>query len=255
MTNQGFELNLSADIIRCNDWTWNVSGVLGYNKNKVTYVNVEAPVSYLVIDYLTAYPRIGVPYNAIYGYQWAGLSAKGTPQVYDAKGNLFTDMTPTEIEDLVYLGTTVPIYTGSVNTNLHWKNWELAAQFAFEGGHKMRNTNVAYLSGMSPVSKRIADLYDFILNDLNEAIDGGLPQKSMTAIHPNLGAAYALKARFYLQMSNFPEALKYANLALEQNNAPYDWNAYYNEHREAIEDPTNYTNLQTPMDYSYVENY
>lgn len=158
MTNQGFELTLSADVIRMNGWTWNVSGVLGYNKNKVTYVNVKAPASYLVIDYPTAYPRIGVPYNAIYGYQWAGLSAEGTPQVYDVEGNLFTDMTPTEIEDLVYLGTTVPTYTGSVNTNLRWQNWEVAAQFAFEGGHKMRNTNVAYLgSGMGPISKNIVN--------------------------------------------------------------------------------------------------
>lgn len=158
MTNQGFELTLSGDIIRTNDWNWNVSGVLGYNKNEVTYVNVEAPVAFLVIDYPTAYPRIGNPYNAIYGYQWAGLSATGTPQVYDAEGNLFTDMAPTEIEDLIYLGTTVPTYTGSINTNLRWKDWELAAQFAFEGGHKMRNTNLAYISsGMAPVSASIAD--------------------------------------------------------------------------------------------------
>lgn len=156
MTNQGFELTLSGDVIRNNDWNWNISGVLGYNKNKVTYINVEAPVSYLVIDYPTAYPRVGNPYNAIYGYQWAGLSETGTPQVYDAKGNLYTDMTPPEIEDLVYLGTTVPVYNGSINTNLRWKNWELAAQFLFEGGHKMRNTNVAFISsGMGVVSKDI----------------------------------------------------------------------------------------------------
>ena len=156
MTNQGFELTLSGDIIRSNDWNWNVSGVLGYNKNKVTYINIEAPVSYLVIDYPTAYPRVGKPYNAIYGYRWAGLSENGTPQVYDAEGNLYTDMTPSEIEDLVYLGTTVPVYNGSISTNLRWKNWELAAQILFEGGHKMRNTNTAYIaSGMGPVSKDI----------------------------------------------------------------------------------------------------
>lgn len=157
MTNQGFELSLSGTAISTRDWTWDIGGVLGYNKNKVTYVNVEAPVSYLVIDYPSAYPRVGNPYNAIYGYQWAGLSATGTPQVYDAEGNLFTDMEPTEIEDLIYLGTTVPVYSGAINTTLRWRNWELAAQFLFEGGHKMRNTNVAYLSGMGPVSKRIAD--------------------------------------------------------------------------------------------------
>lgn len=54
MTNRGFEVTLSADVIRSSAWNWNVSGVLGYNKNKVTYVNVEAPVSYLLIDYPSA---------------------------------------------------------------------------------------------------------------------------------------------------------------------------------------------------------
>lgn len=66
-------------------------------------------------------------------------------------------MEPSELEDLIYLGTTVPIYSGSISTNLSYRNWELAAQFLFEGGHKMRNTNLAYLSGMAPVSKQIED--------------------------------------------------------------------------------------------------
>ena len=98
-------------------------------------------------------------------------------------------------------------------------------------------------------------MYDFIISDLTTAIDNGIPAQSMTVIHPNLGAAYALLARVYLQMGNYPEALRNANLALEQNNALYDWNAFYDEHRENIENPKDYTNLPTPMDYDYVENY
>lgn len=155
MRNRGFELTLSGDIISNKDWNWNVTGVMGYNKNEVTYVNVKAPVLYLVFDYPTAYPRVGNPYNAIYGYQWAGLNEKGMPQVYDSEGNIVSESEPSKIEDAVYLGTTVPVYNGSISTNLRYKNWELAAQFLFEGGHKMRNTNVAYLSGMGPVSKDI----------------------------------------------------------------------------------------------------
>ena len=38
------------------DWNWNVGGVLGYNKNKVTYVNVKAPAIFLQFDYPAAYP-------------------------------------------------------------------------------------------------------------------------------------------------------------------------------------------------------
>lgn len=83
----------------------------------------------------------------------------------------------------------------------------------------------------------------------------GLPAQSMTAIHPNLGAAYALLARVYLQMQNYTEALSYADLALKQNDQLYDWNAFYEEHKAAIDDPDNYDKIATPMQYDYVENY
>ena len=101
----------------------------------------------------------------------------------------------------------------------------------------------------------IQAIYDFIIQGVQEAIDGGLPEQSMTVLHPNLGAAYALLARVYLQMQNYSEALRYANLALGQNDQLYDWNAYYDEHRSTIENPEDYTGLPTPTDYSYVENY
>lgn len=101
----------------------------------------------------------------------------------------------------------------------------------------------------------IQAIYDFIIQGVQEAIDGGLPEQSMTVLHPNLGAAYALLARVYLQMQNYSEALNYANLALEQNDQLYDWNAYYDKHRSTIENPEDYTGLPTPTDYSYVENY
>lgn len=101
----------------------------------------------------------------------------------------------------------------------------------------------------------IQAIYDFIIQGVQEAIDGGLPEQSMTVLHPNLGAAYALLARVYLQMQNYSEALNYANLALEQNDQLYDWNAYYDEHHSTIENPEDYTGLPTPTDYSYVENY
>ena len=98
-------------------------------------------------------------------------------------------------------------------------------------------------------------MYDFIIQGVEEAIDGGLPEESMTVIHPNLGAAYALLARVYLQMQDYTKALEYAELALGQNSALYDWNAYYDDHIAAIENPDDYTGLPTPTDYSYVENY
>jgi starch-binding outer membrane protein, SusD/RagB family len=100
----------------------------------------------------------------------------------------------------------------------------------------------------------IQELYDFILNDVKEALPY-LPKVSQTALHPNLGAGYAFYARVYLQMNNYTEALKYANLALAENNKLYDWIAFYNANKTIIQTPDNYTTFTSPMGYNYVENY
>jgi len=139
MLNHGIELALSGDVIRSKDLSWNLGVQYAYNKNKVTYVNVEAPVYYLQLDYPQAYPRIGNPYNAIYSYQWAGLSATGLPQVYNAKGEKVT-ASPATLESIIYSGSTVPKYSGSVTNALDYNNFTLSFLLTFEGGHKMRNT-------------------------------------------------------------------------------------------------------------------
>ena len=59
----------------------------------------------------------------------------------------------------------------------------------------------------------IQEIYYFMIKDVKEAIEQGLPEQSRTVIHPNLGAAYAFLARVYLQMANYEEALKYADMA------------------------------------------
>ena len=101
----------------------------------------------------------------------------------------------------------------------------------------------------------IQEIYDFMIKDVKEAIEQGLPEQSRTVIHPNLGAAYAFLARVYLQMANYEEALKYADMALEQNDNLYDWISYYDTHKEAITKEDSYPSLPSVTGYDYVENY
>ena len=164
MTNKGFEISLSGEAIQSEDFHLRLSGIFAYNKNEVTYVNVEAPVYYLQLDQPQAYPRIGNPYHAIYGYKWAGLSATGLPQVYDKDGNKVSYQ-PTNLEDIVYLGTNVPKYNGSFNVDMNYKRWSLTMLLIYEGGHKVRNTflptlpsefSMATYSYLTPVSGSIS---------------------------------------------------------------------------------------------------
>ena len=144
MYNRGVEITLNGEILRTKDLSWSANLTYAYNKNKVTYVNVKAPVYFLMLDYPSAYPVIGNEYNAIYAYKWAGLTEEGIPQVYDENGDKVTYQ-PTSLDAIVYAGTTTPKYSGSFGTSVSYKDFELSLQFLFAGGHVMRNTNPAFL--------------------------------------------------------------------------------------------------------------
>ena len=144
MYNRGVEISLSGEILRTKDFSWRANMTYAYNKNKVTYVNVKAPVYFLQLDYPYAYPIIGDEYNAIYAYRWAGLSEDGLPQVYDENGEKVSEQ-PTTLDAIVYAGSSTPKYSGSFGTSVSYKDFDLSLQFLFAGGHKVRNANPAFL--------------------------------------------------------------------------------------------------------------
>lgn len=100
----------------------------------------------------------------------------------------------------------------------------------------------------------IQEMYDYIISNVTEAIPN-LPEKGATVVHGTKGAAYAFLARVYLQMSNYDQALSYANQALAQNDKLFDYVAFYNSYKTQIDQVNNYPSLPSPRGYNYVENY
>lgn len=100
----------------------------------------------------------------------------------------------------------------------------------------------------------IQDLYDFMIADIEEALPA-LNNQGLTVLHPGKGAAHSLLARIYLQMENYPNALDQAQKALAIKDDLFDWTAYYEANKTAIEDPANYTRRQSPLGHNYVETY
>jgi TonB-linked SusC/RagA family outer membrane protein len=145
MTNKGIEVSLKGTIIKTPSFSWDASVLYANNKNEVTYVNVQAPVYFLQLDYPSAFPRIGTNFNSIYGYKWAGLSSTGLPQVYDATGNAVL-YNPSDLKAIQDYGSTVPTQSGSFHTAVAYKNFSLSALFIYELGHKIRNTFLPMLN-------------------------------------------------------------------------------------------------------------
>ncbi len=167
MTNKGVELTLNGRIVQTRDFGFNASVAYSHNNNKVTYVNVTAPIYILQFDYPEAYPVVGNPYTSLYTYKWAGLSKDGLPQVYDSEGQAVTS-NPRDLAAIVYAGTTEPVNMASLNLNLAYKGFDFSMLWVYRGGHKMRNTDIpmlgcsynssmmSYIATIAPVNSGIS---------------------------------------------------------------------------------------------------
>lgn len=137
MTNRGIELNLNARILQ-GELRVNADFTFGYNKNRVT--NVLAPSNTASTYAAGLSPVKGLPLSYLYSYQWAGLSDKGEPQIYDANGNVrsWSATRITDVNALKYVGTMDPPVYGGLMVNIAYKNFILTPQFTYKFGHVMR---------------------------------------------------------------------------------------------------------------------
>lgn len=128
----------------------------------------------------------------------------------------------------------------------------------YEASNAASKPGVPYITSASisaPYQQlTVKEIYDHMLTDVNDAVQY-LPDTSATALHPNKGTAYAFLARCYLQMSDYTNALTFAEKALAVNKQLFDWNAFYNLNKLKIENPSSYNTSTSPMNYSFVENY
>lgn len=166
MTNNGFEVQLNADLIRTPDFTWNMGWVFGYNKNKITHNDIVETTAYLnrvtrMTEFVEGYAR-----EALWSYRWAGLDENGEPQVYKADGTKTRFIEELTEEDLEYSGTYLPKYSGSLSTGFRYKNFQANVLFTYNYGHVFR---VEY-PGMNPYATS-PDMSELVANRWKEPGD------------------------------------------------------------------------------------
>lgn len=108
--------------------------------------------------------------------------------------------------------------------------------------------------GAAYTQPSVQAIYDFILDDVTAALPA-LPDKASNILLANKATGYAFAARVYMQMSNYTDALTYAEKALAVNSKLFDWTAYYTQYQSVLSNATKYQTIPSPMGYDYVENY
>lgn len=176
MTNKGFEIELSFDVLKRDDMSWNISGNFTSLKNEVT------KMSELVPSITTGTRRIEVGHQVYEWYMptWAGVDpANGDPLWYvngvdGATTNIYADA------QRVYQGeSALPTYSGGISTNFTFKGFFVDASIYFAGGHKVYEDWASYTQ-----TSRASRFGPF--NATTVVYDGRWQQPGDNATHPRL---------------------------------------------------------------------
>lgn len=139
MQNKGLEVTLEADIVRGQNFRWDVSANVAFNRNKVVKlyngedVLGESINITVVNDYINRL-REGEAIGKFYGFKEIGYDATGKILYEDRdKNNVINAL------DKTFIGDPNPKYIFGLNTNLSYKAFELSVFFQGSQGNDLFN--------------------------------------------------------------------------------------------------------------------
>lgn len=153
MRNLGVEAELEGVIFQTNDLEWTINLNLTHYKNKVTYLPEERKT--MKTDGVGGYSSSnfyygeGIPLYTYRMYKYAGVNENGESLFYkdvtDANGNVIGQETTTKPSEATYhlCGTALPDVYGGFGTNFKYKGIDFAADFAYQIGGQVYDSDYA----------------------------------------------------------------------------------------------------------------
>lgn len=158
VSNKGFDMSISADIVQSRDWSWSTTLNGTYLKNKVDKLTAMQPIiyggSFQSIITESTIIKEGEAIGTLYGYRWAGIDKAGYDTYYDADGNVTRNPST---DDRVVLGKATPDFTLGWNNSVRYKNWSLNAFFNSAFGVQRLNALRFSMNSMIGNSRMFTD--------------------------------------------------------------------------------------------------
>ncbi|MBE9599556.1 SusC/RagA family TonB-linked outer membrane protein [Pedobacter sp. MC2016-24] len=141
LTNKGFELSLTTANVISRDFSWHTLWNIAYNSNKVNRLStaLTATTGNSVINN-NAYGGFyqGYAAYALFAYNYAGLDNMGDPQIRLADNTVTKALNIAKPEDMVFMGTYQPKWSGGFSNTFRYKSLSLSANMIYNLGHVMR---------------------------------------------------------------------------------------------------------------------
>ncbi|MNL13555.1 TonB dependent receptor [compost metagenome] len=146
LRNNGIEASISSTNINTRDFRWTTQLNIAYNKNKITELKLQAPVT-TGAQMVSQVYFPGYSAFAIFAYRYAGLDAMGDPMIHQADGSATKARNVSVPEDISYMGTSQPPVSGGLSNTFTYKGFSLGFNAIFNFGNKMRRDVGNYFTG------------------------------------------------------------------------------------------------------------
>jgi TonB-linked SusC/RagA family outer membrane protein len=146
LKNKGIEAVINSLNINTSNFRWTTSLNFAYNKNEITSIKYLTPLT-------TGQQMIGQRFfpgysaYALFAYRYAGLDGLGDPQIKRADGTVTKARNVSTPDDMRYMGTTQPPFSGGLSNTFSYKSFSLGLNAVFNLGHVMRRDVGSYFSG------------------------------------------------------------------------------------------------------------
>lgn len=147
MMNEGLEISLRSLNVSSPDFSWNTTVNLGFNRNKLVSYQTPSTNSKTISGRFATESVIGYPMGALWAYRFAGLDNLGDPQITLANGTVTKKPNAATVDDLVYMGSTQPSFTGGLGNSFSYKGLSLSANMIVNLGAVMRKSLNTYYGG------------------------------------------------------------------------------------------------------------
>ena len=181
--NKGFEIGLQADLIKNNNFSWNLYSNFSLNRNMLMSLNSN--LDYQLgpsIGFTEARPimfMVGQPLGIFWGAEtngifenWEQANASGIPNAapgeinyvnhsvaYDEFGNPSENQL-IDFDDYVKIGDPNPDFTYSFGSEFNYKNWDLSILFTGQEGGDLFWVDSWQLSGLFRTRNQLSDSFE-----------------------------------------------------------------------------------------------
>jgi TonB-linked SusC/RagA family outer membrane protein len=139
MQNKGIETSISIDVVKEQNFLWNLNANWSANSNKLIKADVPIATNANLIN------KEGENFNSYYLVRWGGVnSADGKPRWLDIDGKITENYS---IDNRVIVGKPQPDAFGGIINTFKYKGFELGAMLYYQYGNKIYDRSSTFLLG------------------------------------------------------------------------------------------------------------